>query len=94
MEDIFVNSFDIVTQANGSWDGEWAECIGCAAVERSLKRVGMERTRQCERCFEKYCWDGELDERELYESDPGVLNPTLILNPGVGFEVWNATNPY
>ncbi|OJZ83665.1 hypothetical protein ASPFODRAFT_140016 [Aspergillus luchuensis CBS 106.47] len=94
MKDIFVNSFDIVTQANGSWDGEWAECIGCAAVERSLKRVGMERTRQCERCFEKYCWDGELDERELYESDPGVLNPTLILNPGVGFEVWNATNPY
>lgn len=84
-----MNSFDIVTQANGSWDGEWAECMGCAAVERSLARVGMERTRQCQRCFERYCWDGTLDER-----DPGVLDPTLVLDPGVKFGLWNATNPY
>ncbi|GKZ23625.1 hypothetical protein AbraIFM66951_009902 [Aspergillus brasiliensis] len=89
MGEVFVNSFDIVTQANGSWDGEWAECVGCAAVERSLKRVGMERSRQCERCFERYCWDGRLDER-----DPGVLDPMLVLDPGVRFGVWNATNPY
>ncbi|RDH34733.1 lysophospholipase [Aspergillus welwitschiae] len=89
MGEIFVNSFDIVTQANGSWDGEWAECMGCAAVERSLARVGMERTRQCQRCFERYCWDGTLDER-----DPGVLDPTLVLDPGMKFGLWNATNPY
>ncbi|RAK95077.1 lysophospholipase [Aspergillus ibericus CBS 121593] len=89
MNEIFVNSFDIVTQANGTWDAEWPACIGCAAVDRSLARIGMERTNQCERCFEKYCWNGELDER-----DPGEMDPTLVLDPGVGFDEWNATHPF
>ncbi|PYH90002.1 lysophospholipase [Aspergillus ellipticus CBS 707.79] len=89
MGEIYVNSFDIVTQANGTWDEEWAECIGCAVVERSLARVGMNRTSQCERCFGRYCWNGQLDETQ-----PGEMNPNLILDPSVGFDEWNATNPF
>ncbi|OJJ42302.1 hypothetical protein ASPZODRAFT_125778 [Penicilliopsis zonata CBS 506.65] len=89
MQEIFENSFNIVTQGNGTWDAEWAECIGCAVVERSLARVGMQRTHQCTRCFERYCWNGELDERT-----PAVMNPSLILDPSEGFAEWNATNPF
>ncbi|PWY84769.1 lysophospholipase [Aspergillus heteromorphus CBS 117.55] len=89
MDEIFVNSFDIVTQGNGTWDAEWADCIGCAVVERSLAHVGMQRTAQCEQCFSRYCWDGQLDE-----SEPAEMNSNLILDPSVGFLEWNATNPF
>jgi lysophospholipase len=87
MYEIFDNSFNALTQGNGTLDAEWPECLACAVIERSLEKVGMKTTKQCERCFEKYCWDGTLDER-----DAGVLDPGLALAPGVSFAEWNATS--
>lgn len=48
LDEVMVNSFDIVTQANGTLDEEWPECIGCAAIERSRGKLGLPRTAQCE----------------------------------------------
>ena len=86
MYEIFDNSFNAFTQGNGTLDHEWSACLGCAVVERSLEKLGMRRTRQCERCFKKHCWDGTYDERE-----PGILDPSLPLAPGLSFAEWNAT---
>lgn len=85
--EIFVNSFDQLTQGNGTLDSEWTTCLGCAVVDRSLDKVGMQRTAQCETCLQKYCWDGTYDERT-----PGVLDPSLATNPGLGYAEWNATS--
>lgn len=89
MSEIFVNSFNQITQGNGTLDKEWTTCLGCAAIDRSLARIGMQRTDQCERCMSRHCWDGKYDNRK-----PGVIDPTLLLEPGLGFLEWNKTHPF
>ena len=87
--DIMVNSFDIVTQGNGTLDAEWPACLGCAAIDRSLVRVGMQRTKQCEACMKKYCWDGTEDDVA-----PGVVDPSLALQPDLGFVEWRMSHDF
>jgi lysophospholipase len=85
--EIFVNSFNQVTQGNGTLDSKWTTCLGCAVVERSLEKVGMLRSRQCEECFAEWCWDGTYNERT-----PEVLDPSLATEPGLSYAEWNATS--
>jgi lysophospholipase len=85
--EIFVNSFNQVTQGNGTLDSQWTTCLGCAVIERSLEKVGMQRSRQCEECFAEWCWDGTYDERT-----PVVLDPSLFMNPALPYVEWNATS--
>jgi len=37
-------------------DPLFAGCVACAAVDRSRAREGLDRTPDCVRCFERYCW--------------------------------------
>lgn len=96
MDDIYLNGFNQVTQGNGTLDEEWSVCLGCAAVERSLERVGMKRPSQCDRCFKRYCWDGNS-----MDDNAGVVDLSLVLDPKLGYvewleehEYWNATLSY
>ncbi|KAK4503621.1 hypothetical protein PRZ48_004536 [Zasmidium cellare] len=85
---ILTNAFNQLSQGNGTLDAEWPECLGCAVVERSLAKVGMRRSEQCERCFGRYCWDGRSDD-----GAPGFVDPALVLDPSFSFEEWNRTGP-
>ena len=89
MNDIFVNSFNQITQGNGTLDAQWPVCLGCATIDRSLGKMGMNRTEQCEQCFSKYCWDGVYDN----EKAP-IVDPSLILYPNVTFAEWNKTHSF
>jgi lysophospholipase len=90
MQEILVNSFKIVTQGNGTLgDPKWSTCLGCAAIDRSLIKIGMHRTMQCEECFSRYCWDGTMDNREA-----GVVDLALVLDPSLGFIEWNKTHRF
>ena len=89
MDDIFDNGFAQMTQGNGTLDHEWAACLGCAVIDRSLEKVGMERTKQCESCLQRYCWDGKV-----YEGEVGVVDLPLLLDPGVSFAEWNMTHDF
>lgn len=84
MQVIMTNSFNIVTQGNGTLDAEWPECLGCAVIDRSLERVDLARTEQCERCFARYCWDG-VEENE----DPSILDLPTLLDPKWSYADWN-----
>jgi lysophospholipase len=86
MQEIYTNVFDIVTQGNGTWDSEWPTCLGCAAIERSLESIGMQRSEQCNRCFQKYCWNGDFDN-----AVPGVVDPSMALYPTVSYAEWEKT---
>ena len=89
MNDIFVNGFNQLTQANSTLDPEWPACLGCAVVERSLAKVGMTRTKQCDRCFEKYCWDGTV-----YDGPTGIVDLPLLLDPMLSFAGWSETHEF
>lgn len=91
---VLTNSFNIITNGNGTLDRAGApsfvDCIGCAAIDRSLERLGMERTDQCEQCFAEWCWDGTTSE----VPDDFVLDPSLALDPNLGFVEWSKTHPF
>lgn len=89
IDDIFVNGFNQLTQGNGTLDEEWPACLGCAVIDRSLDKVGMTRTKQCESCFEKYCWDGTV-----YEGEVGVVDLPLVLDPSLSFAEWSETHDF
>jgi lysophospholipase len=83
MNDIFVNSFNLVTQGNGTLDHEWPVCLGCAAIERSLEKAGMQTPEQCKRCFQKYCWDGKV-----VSGSNKTVDLSLVLNSTLGYAQW------
>ncbi len=58
---IILNGYNVATQANGTVDPDWPACVGCAVLSRSLERTGTEVPEQCQRCFERYCWNGTVD---------------------------------
>jgi lysophospholipase len=100
LHDLFVNSFNQVTAGNGTLDAEWAQCLGCAALDRSLSRLGRDRTAQCERCMERYCWHGDSVPEVIlgppggrYESG-GYVNLEMVLEPGITWAEWNKTAPH
>lgn len=88
MNDIFVNGFNLLTQGNRTLDKEWPICLGCAAIERSLEKAGLETPDQCKDCFDRYCWDGKSDDTEV-----GIVDLSLVLDPGLGYQEWLAEHP-
>lgn len=55
------NGYNIMTQGNGTVDPEWAACVACAISQRARERKGHELGDQCQRCFDRYCWAGDVD---------------------------------
>ena len=69
---IIRNSYEVATMGNGTLDSQWATCVGCAVLSRSLARTNTPVPDVCTQCFTKYCWNGTLDSRE-----PPPYNPTF-----------------
>lgn len=89
INDIFVNSSNLITQGNGTLDEEWPICLACATIERILETAGMQTPPQCKSCFQKYCWDGN----EVSRSDKTV-DLSLVLDPNLGYDQWLDEHPY
>ncbi|KZO93396.1 FabD/lysophospholipase-like protein [Calocera viscosa TUFC12733] len=91
VQEVLLNSFNIVSQGNGTLNSDFPECLGCAVIQRSIERLGWNTTAQCQACFSKYCWD-EVDDTKL---NPGLnpFNPEMSLPPTT-FAVWNQTHNY
>jgi lysophospholipase len=60
INDIIQNGYNTMSQSNGTIDSEWPACLGCAIIQREVERRGIPQTEQCARCFDQYCWKGEL----------------------------------
>lgn len=58
---IIRNGYEVATLGNGTLDGEWSACVGCAVLSRSFWKTGMEVPDVCAKCFERYCWNGTRD---------------------------------
>ncbi|KAJ7055841.1 FabD/lysophospholipase-like protein [Mycena amicta] len=76
------NTLDLVSQSNTTW----AQCIACGSILRSLERLGQAIPDQCKLCFERHCWQGEMET-----GTPPFVAPPLLLSPNTTFAEWNAT---
>ncbi|KAG8845363.1 hypothetical protein FRB96_002521 [Tulasnella sp. 330] len=86
LEQLTSNALSLVTQVNNTLRHDWSTCIACGAVHKSLKRLGMTEPASCSQCWKEYCWQGNLDQ-----SQPGFLEPSLVLNSTLSWAEWNAT---
>jgi len=82
------NSFNAATYGNGTLDETWPACLACAAIKKSVLRVGLELPDVCNTCFRRHCWDGAVDDAPLTDA---VENQFPILDPRLTFAEWNKT---
>lgn len=59
------NGYEITSRSNLSDDRQWPTCVGCAIIRRNQERFGVEMSRECQRCFETYCWEPSEDDSNL-----------------------------
>ncbi|SPO02155.1 related to lysophospholipase (lpl) [Cephalotrichum gorgonifer] len=64
-DSIIQNGFNGATQGEGSLDDKWSTCVACAVLSRSFHRTGTEPPQACKDCFDKYCWDGSINDAEV-----------------------------
>ncbi|PYH83348.1 lysophospholipase 1 [Aspergillus uvarum CBS 121591] len=72
---IITNGYNVATQANGTLDADWSTCVGCAVLSRSLNRTGTTVPEACTKCFQRYCWNGTVDDET-----PAAYQPTASLS--------------
>lgn len=73
------NGYNIATRGNGTFDEEWAACLACAVSQRSRERQNHPLSEQCKRCFDRYCWNGEIDNDEETASQSLRADRALLL---------------
>ncbi|GME80838.1 unnamed protein product [Ambrosiozyma monospora] len=81
------NGFAVSTRKNLTLDAEYRACIGCAILQRSRERLGMPLGPQCQKCFDKYCWDGSLDSSDSHNINftaDGMTNGSDTTNASSG----------
>jgi lysophospholipase len=77
--DIVQNGYNVVTMGNGTVDPTWPACLGCAILQRSFGRTNTSPPPACNECFDRYCWNGTVDD-----SDPGIYEPAMVIPSASG----------
>ncbi|KAM4064505.1 lysophospholipase catalytic domain-containing protein [Hirsutella rhossiliensis] len=70
------NGWALATQLNATRDPDWPVCVGCAMLARSFDRTNTSVPAKCRQCFDKYCWDGRIDE-----ATPQPYRPQFVGTP-------------
>ncbi|KAG7663842.1 uncharacterized protein J8A68_002702 [[Candida] subhashii] len=88
------NGFEVASRFNGTLDPEWNACVGCAIIRRQQERNGIDQSDQCQQCFERYCWNGDLASGDVAVNftDNGTTNATgMKVNAGmiVTYPIWS-----
>ncbi|KAL7274818.1 Lysophospholipase 1 [Rhizina undulata] len=55
---VIQNGYNVATMGNATLDSTWPACVACAIMRRTQERNGVTQSKQCEKCFDTYCWDG------------------------------------
>jgi len=82
------NAFNLATYGNGTVDAQWPQCIACATIRGSARKIGFTLPDACTQCFQRHCWNGSTWTRPITEAD---LDLQLRLNSSLSYAEWNAT---
>ncbi|KAJ5280828.1 hypothetical protein N7478_006200 [Penicillium angulare] len=72
-DNIITNGYEIATMANGTRDGNFTACVGCAILSRSFERTNTDLPEICTQCFTNYCWNGTTNSTQPNEYEPSDL---------------------
>ncbi|EPY50805.1 lysophospholipase [Schizosaccharomyces cryophilus OY26] len=67
-----INNARVAATQNNSDD--FATCLACAVVQRSLERKNMSTPERCKTCFQQYCWDGSVASIKATDYNPTILS--------------------
>lgn len=73
---LIMNGYAGATQGNGTLDEQWPVCVGCAILSRSFDRTGETVPDACKQCFDRYCWNGTIDD----DGTRPTYNPAMKLS--------------
>lgn len=74
---ILTNGYDVATMANNTRDANWTSCAACAILSRSFERTNTRVPDFCSTCFDKYCWDGTVDNSNHPPYSPNAVLGTV-----------------
>lgn len=77
---IILNGYHVATMANATQDPQWPACVGCAVISRSLERTRTQVPSVCQRCFQRYCWDGTRNSTPPAAYDPTFKSSEIRVN--------------
>lgn len=90
------NGFEVASFNNMTVDADFRRCVGCAILQRSKERMGTEIGDECQKCFDTYCWDGQIHEESNYSfpdtfTDWGAFNSTVAREEGIDVAAISST---
>lgn len=59
---------------------DWPTCLTCALIDNAVTENGNNRSAECTRCFDRFCWDGKDNNTvpsTQYEPIIGQVPPTM-----------------
>ncbi|KAG0645544.1 Phospholipase B 1 [Hyphodiscus hymeniophilus] len=76
------NGYDVATQGNGTIDSQWPTCIACAVLSRSFEKTGETVPDACTTCFNRYCWNGDLNSTTPASYEPAFKFEEVNIQSG------------
>lgn len=73
---MIINGYNVATQANNTLDSSWSTCVGCAILSRSFDRTDTTVPEACRQCFQRYCWNGTVDNQNPSPYEPSEELPS------------------
>ncbi|KXJ86353.1 lysophospholipase [Microdochium bolleyi] len=87
---IIQNGYNVATMGNGTLDNSWPTCVGCFILQRSLVRTSTQIPKDCQGCYNRFCYNGTVDDRPV----PKSFEPTpFLLLTGTSNETPSGTSP-
>ncbi|SCU91200.1 LAFA_0F02410g1_1 [Lachancea sp. 'fantastica'] len=74
---MFQNGFEAVTRNNLTDDSGFAGCIACAIMRRKQESLNATLPQECTKCFQDYCWDGKLANKDSGVSSQGAYSGSI-----------------
>ncbi|KAL9616878.1 MAG: hypothetical protein Q9160_008300 [Pyrenula sp. 1 TL-2023] len=90
---VIENGYHVATMGNGTVDADWPACVGCAVLHRSFNKTNTAVPDICNRCFDRYCWNGTLAEAPGVPYQPALkMKEVSVRGAGVNLpvRVWAA----
>lgn len=80
---IIENGWAVATMYNSTRESDWSVCVACAVLARSFHRTNTSVPDACEKCFDKYCWDGSINSTKVEDYFPNFYTTPIKVEESV-----------